>query len=99
MDFLNVGSMLLEVTKPSGMWEFFIFGLESMVKNYGLTIILITLAIKLIMLPFDVFNKYINKRNSAKMAAIQPELEKVQKRYGANKETLNQKTILLHHLL
>ncbi len=93
MDFLNFGSVLLEVSKPSGMWEFFIFGLESLVKNYGLTIILITLAIKLIMLPFDVFNKYINKRNSAKMAVIQPELEKVQKRYGANKDVLNQKTM------
>lgn len=93
MDFLNVGSLLLEISKPSGMWESFIFGLESLVKNYGLTIILITLAIKLVMLPFDIFNKYINKRNSAKMAVIQPEIEKLQKRYGSNKDVLNQKTM------
>ena len=35
MDFLNIGSMLLEVSKPTGMWEYFIFGLESLVKNYN----------------------------------------------------------------
>ena len=85
MDFLNVATVLLDVAKPTGMWEFFIFGLESLVKNYGLTIILITLAIKLIMLPFDFLNRYINKRNSYKMAEIQPDLEKVQKRYGSGK--------------
>lgn len=96
MDFLNIGSLMLEVTKPNGMWEFFIFGLENLVKNYGLTIILITLAIKLIMLPFDFFNRYINKRNSAKMAIIQPELQKLQTRYGSNREVLNQKTMELY---
>ena len=96
MDFLNIGSMLLEVSKPTGMWEYFIFGLESLVKNYGLTIILITLAIKLIMLPFDFFNRYINKKNSLKMAVIKPELDKIQSRYGSNKELLNQKTMELY---
>ena len=93
MDFLNGATLLLDVAKPTGMWEYFIFGLESLVKNYGLTIILITLAIKLLMLPFDILNRYINKRNSAKMAEIQPDLEKIQKRYGSNKEVLNQKTM------
>lgn len=93
MDFLNLGSVLLEVAKPKGMWEYLIFGLESLVKNYGLTIILITLAIKLVMLPFDFYNRYINKRNSYKMAEIQPELTKIQAKYGNNKEVLNQKTM------
>ena len=93
MDFLNLGPMLLDVAKPTGMWESIIFGLESLVKNYGLTIILVTLAIKLVMLPFDFYNRYINKKNSSKMAIIQPELEKVQKKYGANRDVLNQKTM------
>ena len=96
MDFLNLGSVLLEIAKPKGMWESLIFGLESLVKNYGLTIILITLAIKLIMLPFDFYNRYINKRNSYKMAEIKPELEKIQNKYGNNKEILNEKTMEIY---
>ena len=93
MDFLTLGSLMLDVAKPTGMWESIVFGLESLVKNYGLTIILVTLAIKLVLLPFDFYNRYINKRNSAKMAIIQPEIEKVQKKYGANRDVVNQKTM------
>lgn len=96
MDILNISSLMLEVAKPTGMWESIVFGLETLVKNYGLTIILVTLAIKLIMLPFDFYNRYINKRNSSKMAVIQPELEKIQKKYGANRDVLNQKTMELY---
>ena len=92
MDFLVNASNLL-ATQPTGMWEYFIFGLDNVIKNYGLTIILITLIIKVVMLPFDFFNRYISKKNSVKMAEIQPELEKIQKRYGGNKEVLNQKTM------
>ena len=93
MDFLTLGSLILDVAKPTGMWESIVFGLESLVKNYGLTIILVTLVIKLVLLPFDFYNRYINKRNSAKMAIIQPEIEKVQKKYGANRDVVNQKTM------
>ena len=46
MDFLTLGSLMLDVAKPTGMWESIVFGLETLVKNYGLTIILVTLAIK-----------------------------------------------------
>lgn len=93
MDFLTIGLSNLLATQPQGMWEFFIFGLEGAIKNYGLTIILITLIIKLIMLPFDFFNRYVTKKNAAKMAVIQPEIEKIQKRYGANRDVVNQKTM------
>jgi YidC/Oxa1 family membrane protein insertase len=93
MDFLTLGSLMLDVAKPTGMWESIVFGLETLVKNYGLTIILVTLAIKLVLLPFDFYNRYINKRNSSKMAIIQPEIEKIQKKYGANRDVVNQKTM------
>lgn len=93
MDFLTVNIANLLATQPQGMWEFFIFGLEGAIKNYGLTIILITLIIKIIMLPFDFFNRYVTKKNASKMAVIQPEIEKIQKRYGANRDLVNQKTM------
>ena len=53
MDFLTINIANLLATQPQGMWEAFIFGLENVIKNYGLTIILITLIIKVILLPFD----------------------------------------------
>ena len=93
MDFLTINIANLLATQPQGMWEAFIFGLENVIKNYGLTIILITLIIKVILLPFDFLNRYVTKKNATKMAVIQPEIEKIQKRYGANRDLINQKTM------
>lgn len=93
MDILGLASTLLEIAKPQGMWEGIIFGLEGFIKNYGWTIILLTVLIKIVMLPFDYFNRYVSKKNAAKMAIVQPEIEKINKRYAGNKDMINQKTM------
>ena len=93
MDILGFMSVMLEIAKPNGMWEKIIFGLEGFIKDYGWTIILLTVLIKLVMLPFDFFNRYVTKKNSAKMAIVQPEIEKINKRYAGNKDLINQKTM------
>lgn len=90
MDFLN------ELLRPSGLWENFIFGLDNIIKNYGVTLILITLIIKLAMSPLDFLNKYITKKNSRKQNVLKPELDKLKKRYANNQQLLNQKTMELY---
>lgn len=90
MDFLG------QLLRPNGFWENMIFGLETIVKDYGLTLIVITLIIKTAMLPFDFLNRYIGKNNSRKQAKIKPELEKLQKAYANNPNMLNQKTMELY---
>ncbi len=90
MDFLNL------LLQPTGFWENIIFGLETVVKDYGLTLILITLIIKAVMLPFDLLNKYITRNNSRKQAKLKPQLEKLQKAYANNQQLLNQKTMELY---
>lgn len=91
MDFLinNIANIL--AVQPKGMWEFFIFGLDNVIKDYGLTIILLTFIIKVLMLPFEFFNRYCSKRNGVKMAVIQPEIDAVQRRYGSNREEMNKR--------
>lgn len=93
MDFLN---LMLSVSEPSGMWESIIKWIQSGVGNYAITIILLTLLIKVVLLPLDFYQKYITKVNSKKQAAIQPELDKINARYGHNKDLLNQKTMELY---
>lgn len=90
MDFL---SLLLQ---PNGFWQNIILGLENIVKDYGLTLILITLIIKFVMLPLDLLNKYITKNNARKQAKLKPQLDKIQKTYSNNPQMLNQKTIELY---
>ena len=87
---------LLALAQPTGFWEGILFGLESWIGNYAITIIVITLLIKLVLLPFDFMNKYVTKKNAIKQAEMKPELDKLNERYGANKDLLNKKTMELY---
>lgn len=63
--------------------------------NVGVGIILFTLALKLIVLPFDIYSKVKMKQNSVKMEQMRPELEKLQKQYANDKNLYNQKMLAL----
>ena len=90
MDFLTL------LLQPTGFWENIIFGLDNVINNYAITLIVITLIIKFVMLPFDFLNKYITKYNSRKQGKLKPQLDKLQKAYSNNQQMLNQKTMELY---
>lgn len=58
----------------------------SVVKNYGLAIILFTIITKAILFPLSIKQQ----KNSVKMASFQPKLQAIQKRYANNKEKLSE---------
>lgn len=89
MGFLNA----IDLAKPNGFWSNIVFGLEGAVKNYALALILITVIIKLVMVPFDFLNKYTSKKSSRKQAEMKPELDKINTKYANDKNMLNQKTM------
>ncbi|MBR6668607.1 MAG: membrane protein insertase YidC [Clostridia bacterium] len=62
----------------------FIYGL---VNNYGLSIILFTLLIKLCLLPLD----YKSRKGMRKMSALAPKQQELQRKYGHDQEKLNRK--------
>ncbi|MDO5037533.1 MAG: YidC/Oxa1 family membrane protein insertase [Tissierellia bacterium] len=59
-----------------------------MLSYYAMAIILTTFIFKFILLPFNV----VQVRNQKKMAKIQPEIKKLQKKYGYDQQTLTLKT-------
>ncbi len=64
----------------------------SLVKNYGITIILFTIAIKVLMLPLAV-------KQQKSMVAIQklnPELQALQKKYANDQQRLSQETMKVY---
>ena len=89
MDLLNV----VELAKPTGFWSNIIFGLENSVGHYALALILITIIIKLVVVPFDFVNRYTSKKSSRKQIEMKPELDEINKKYANNKDMLNQKTM------
>ena len=84
------------IAEPTGVWEKLIMAFHSGIPNYAWAIIVFTLVLKLVLLPLDFLNKYITQKNTKIQAVIQPELAKIQKQYGANKQVLNQKTMELY---
>ncbi|MGL4547204.1 YidC/Oxa1 family membrane protein insertase [Eubacterium aggregans] len=66
----------------------------NLVGNYGIAIILFTILAKLILLPLNLKQT----RSMKEMQAIQPELQKLQKKYKNNPEKLNQETMKLYKL-
>lgn len=62
-------------------------GINSVVHNYGWSVVLFTLLIRLIVLPFD----YKSRVGMRKTQKIQPELNRLQKKYANDQNKLNQK--------
>lgn len=61
-------------------------------KNYGLSIILLTIIIKILVLPLTI--KQL--RSTAKMSEIQPQLQKIQEKYKNDSQKLNQEMMKLY---
>ena len=93
MDILN---LMLAIAEPNGMWESIIKWIQSGVGNYAVTIILLTIGIKVLLLPLDFYQKYVSKVNGKKQAKLQPEIDKINAKYAHNKDLLNQKTMELY---
>ena len=67
-------------------------GCYKLIGNYGLALLLFTLITRLLMLPLSIKQQ----KSTARMSMIQPELEKLKKKYGKNQEKLNEETMALY---
>ena len=89
---------ILNFSAPStGSWIVdIIYWIVSICGNVAIGVILFTLILKLITLPFDYFSRASMRKNSVKMEEMRPELEKLQKQYADNKEMYNRKMMALY---
>lgn len=67
-------------------------GINSVIGNYGISMIVFTLLIKIIIFPLD----YKSRKGMRKTQAIQPEMQRLQKKYANDKDKLNQKMAELY---
>jgi len=73
---------------------FVLFQIYQLVNNYGIAIILFTLLVKFCILPLNIRQT----KSMKEMQALQPELQKLQKKYKNNSAKLNQETTKLYKL-
>ncbi|MFR8052710.1 MAG: YidC/Oxa1 family membrane protein insertase [Negativibacillus massiliensis] len=60
--------------------------LYNILHSYGWSLIIFTLLVKLIMVPLSIKQQ----KSSAKMAAIQPQMQEIQKMYAKNQQKMNE---------
>ena len=71
-------------------------GLITGVSSVGVGIILFSLILKLIVMPFDVFQRVSMRKQNIKMRENKETMEKLQKQYAGNKEMYNKKVMEMY---
>ena len=80
----------MEFLQNNFLTDFFLLclnGLNSLFGNYAVSIIVLTVLIRLAMLPLDL----MQKNNQARMQALGPEIQSLQKRYANNPQQMQRK--------
>ncbi|MBR3108713.1 MAG: YidC/Oxa1 family membrane protein insertase [Clostridia bacterium] len=62
-------------------------GINSLVGNYGVSIIIFTILMRMLIMPFD----FKSRKGMRKMALIQPKINELQKKYANDQQKLQQK--------
>lgn len=84
-----------EATARVGFFEVFaiaLAGLYAIVKSYGLAIILLTLAVRVLLLPLSIKQT----RSMREMQLIQPEVKKLQAKHKGDRQKLNEEMMKLY---
>ena len=100
MDFINV---LNSITVYGETYDVYlnwigkiIDFLTSSLGSVGIGILVFSLILKLIVLPFDIYQRIAMRKQNIQMKENQAKMEKLQKQYANNKEMYNQKVMEMY---
>ena len=87
-----------QVALPSGFWEFIWSRILlasgspfALIVNYGLRVIVFTIALKIILSPLDIYQRIRQRKNQQIIEGLKPETEKLEKQFGSNPRMLQAK--------
>lgn len=84
------------IKQPSGLWPTIFKWIESFISGYGWTIVFFTLFVKVIMLPFDFYNRYLSRKNNFIQKRLSGEVKKINDKFKNNREKANQAANVLY---
>ena len=91
-----LNNFLLEIAKPTGLWAIILEWIESWTSNFGWTIIIFTILIKLALLPLDFYNRYSTRKNTLIQKRLSPQIAKINEKYKNNNTLANQQASALY---
>ena len=74
----------------------FINLLYGWIGNYGWTVVVFTLILKIVLSPLDIWQKSVMHKNSRAMKRMQPQIAKLQKQYAHDKQMFQTKQLQLY---
>ncbi|HEY8424350.1 MAG TPA: membrane protein insertase YidC [Clostridia bacterium] len=77
-------------------WKWVLLKALAFIQNYGLRVILLTVALKIITFPLDFFSRKKTLDNAKIMEKMRPELERLNKQYANNPAELQKRTSALY---
>lgn len=93
---VNLTKLLAEVSAPTGLWAKIYNAIEGFVVNYGWSIILFTVFVKLIMVPLDFYNRYSSRKNNFIQKRLTGQIQKINTKFANNKERANREIQALY---
>ncbi len=95
---VNVINFVLreEIIQPSGLWFNLFNWFESWIGNYGWTILLFTVFVKLIVLPLEFYNRYLSRKNNFIQKRLSGQVAKINAKYKNNRDSANQAVSALY---
>ena len=93
---MNILSLLGAVEAPSDLWVTLINWVRGSVGNLGWTLILVTVLVKLVTTPLDFFVKLSTKKQTLVQQKCAPQVAKLQKKFGHDRQTLQVQTNALY---
>ena len=93
----SLGSMFsLAEPEISHFIAHFINWLNGIIGNYGWTVVVFTIILKLVLSPLDIWQKSVMHKNARAMERMKPQIAKLQKQYANNKEMFQQQQLKLY---
>ena len=94
---VNLTSFLIASAPKLSHWiGILIYKLYGVIGNFGWTVVVFTIILKLILSPLDIWQKHSMLKNNRAMKVIGPELEKLKKTYANAPDVLQQKQMELY---
>ena len=89
-------TLLAKLSTPSGLWPLIINGINNGILSFGWTIVIFTLIVKVAMSPFDFLMRYSSKKMTLAQKKLQPQIEKINKKYANDRQKANIQTQALY---
>ena len=73
-----------------------IYLLYQNIGNFGWTVVIFTICLKALVSPLDIWQKSVTRKNNKAMRRMQPEIEKLQKKYEGDPQMIQRKQMELY---